>query len=160
MPNLTKKQLDVAACLAADRTWKETTAETGVAKSTISRWTKMADFQEEVNKRKKIAVDIHRANQEEAQQRETSEFYSGLEEYRKALIQVHRAQVSLGGSMLNKMKRRFTDLPDEAFAAKDLPGMFNTASTLLKDGFAGWAELIGLDEVMRQLEEDGTEDSG
>jgi hypothetical protein len=91
------------------------------------------------------------------QEAEVTQFYDDLQRYRESLVQIHKAQIGMGTNILKKMGDRLRDLPVESFGPKDLPGMFNVANGLLKDGFEGWAELIGLDEVLRRLESDGAE---
>jgi hypothetical protein len=62
---------------------------------------------------------------------------------------------------LKKLGDRFDDLPAEAIAPNTMASLFNTFDQMVENGMGGWAELIGLDAVLKQLEDqNGTEERG
>jgi transcriptional regulator with XRE-family HTH domain len=157
MTALTETQLKAAEYLAAGMLQEEAAKRLNVTRVTISRWNALAAFKAEVERRRQSAIAQLQQKADELQAAEIDQFFEGLKAYRDARLQIYQAKLSRGIKGLNKIGRRFDDLPEEAIAVNNLASLFSVFDTLTEKALEGWAEIIGLDEVMRRLEENGTE---
>lgn len=162
MPTLTKEQLTAIASLAAGDSQGDAAKKAGVSRSSVCRWVKDEDFQAEIERRKKSAEDLRKSEfdrvQAEEIKEEVKEVQETLKAYRLARLRAYRQTLELGLHILNKTGKRFKDLPDEAIAPNMIPAMLKAGSELAEQGFDGWAELIGVEQVLGLL--DGQQEGG
>ena len=157
MPTLTETQLKAAELLLNGTNQKEAAELLGVTRKTINVWSRSDEFKAEIERRRQSAIAQLQQKADELQAAEIDQFFEGLKEYRTARMNIYKTKLQRGLKGLKKLGDRFDDLPEEAIGVGNLAALFNTFDTLTEKALEGWAEIIGLDEVMRRLEENGTE---
>jgi transcriptional regulator with XRE-family HTH domain len=155
--SLTSNQLHGAIALAQGQNQNQAAKAVGVSRRTIVRWLERDDFRAEVEKRKQAAAAIAHQKADEQQKEETDNFFASLKEYREAREQVYKTMLSRGLKGLQKVDRRFNDLPDEAITPQSIAPLLSTFSDIAEKALEGWAELIGVDELLKRLENDALE---
>lgn len=154
MTALTTTQIKVARLLASGVTQIEAAKACGISRATVYRYSQKKEFIKEVERMQQEEIALHNQKAIESQLTIFEDFYQNLQEYKQELLKVHRTQIGLGTNILKKIGDRFNDLPAESFTPKDLPGMLNIANNLLKTGFEGWTELLGVNEILQRIIEE------
>jgi predicted transcriptional regulator len=152
MAVLTEQQKKAADLIAAGVSQGKTGDTVGVSRVTVNQWCKSEDFKAEVERRRQKNNEAHDRKMDALQEAETEEFYKTIKEYREYRIQIYRNKLARGMKGLKKTAERFDDLPDEAIAPGNIAQLLKTFDDMVENAMSGWAELIGIDELLKRLE--------
>jgi DNA-binding CsgD family transcriptional regulator len=158
MAILTEKQKKAADLIAAGLSQKQVGEAVNVSRATVNSWCKGSEFKKEVERRRQRANEVHDRKMDELQAAETEEFYKAIKEYREARVQIYRQKLTRGLKGLKKVAERFDDLPAESIAPNNIAQLLKTFDDMSENAMSGWAELIGIDELLRRLEGDGSKE--
>jgi len=148
---LTEKQLVVMSLILAGKSRSEIAGDMDVSTKTIQRWVNTEEFQAELKRRSDRQVELYSERVEQIQSEDLDTFFEDLKEYRKARQQIYKTMLSRGVKILNKAGRRFDDLPEESIAPQQIPQFLSTAADLCEEGLGGWAELLAIQQLLKQL---------
>ena len=152
-PTLTENQIKAAANLASGMTQDDTAKLSSVTRITINRWLKNKTFSDEVNRRREQVAHLHEQEATKLQAFEIKNYYAQLKELRLAALEAAKEDLELSARIKSKMLRRFEDLPEEAYAPKDIASMLTLANAFSNNGLKEWGEAIGVEKLLKQLDE-------
>ncbi len=152
MPALTEQQKRAADLIAAGLTQGKVGKTVGVSRVTVNNWCKISDFQAEVERRRQRNNEAHDRKMDELQAADTEEFYRTIKEYKAARASIYKQKLNRGMKGIKKTADRFDDLPPEAIAPNNIAQLLNTFDDMVESAMQGWAELIGIDELLKRLE--------
>ena len=155
---LTEDQVKALGMISAGMSQGECADVMGVTRRTVVRWNNLPAFKEEVRRRDDTAVVLHQKKATQQQREEINDFYATLAEYKAARISIYKNKLSRSLKGLKKVGDRFDDLPSEAISPNNIAQLFNTFDGMAENAMQGWAELIGLEEMLRRLQDDETEE--
>jgi len=162
MDELTESQHRAAKALASGNTEVEAAALAGVSRATVQRWKRiMPVFVQAIEQyRLQSLQDLQEATAT-ASKANANQFLEDLREYQAYQKQIHQLSVSFGLEVIQRMKRIFNEMPDDAFIAsvRDLNTTIATGQNLMSNGSAEWASAIGVDEVVEKMQADASQES-
>ena len=153
MSTLTETQIKAAEYLAAGMPHAEAAKRVGVTRVTVSRWNALADFKAEIDRRRQVAIAHHQQKAAELQTSEIDQFFEDLKEYRRVGLEESKRDARIALAGINKIMRRFIDLPDEAIAPSHIPALMNAFAAYKREAREEWAEVLGVEELIRRMED-------
>jgi transposase len=155
--DLTMEQYSAIALLADGLKQGETAERLGVTRGTINRWCNhvpafATELQSEVARRKGRVRQQYQVAADAAQDETITQFKSDLLEFQENLRESYQMRIERGIKLIERAGARFDDLPDEAIAMKDIAALVAAGDRLVGQGFEGWAQSLGLTELMARLE--------
>lgn len=150
---LTKEQIVAAALMADGMPYPKIGKKIGMSRSTIARWAALEEFQAEVAKRKTAAADAIGQKLDEIAEKQADDLFATIKEYREARTNIYKQKLARGLKGLKKITERFDDLPAESIAPSNIAQLMNSFDGLIESAMNGWAELIGIDEILKRLED-------
>lgn len=154
---LTKPQLEAIARLADGMTQAETQSALNVSRTTLYRWTKIPEFanelEAEIERRKSRAIAQYQQAADEVQDKEIESLKEDLRRYREALIDAQRTRIGRGLRLLNKVGKRFDDLPEEAIGIKEIAALLLAGDRLVSQGLESWGDAIAVADLLQQLKD-------
>jgi len=152
MAALTEQQKRAADLIATGVTQGKVGAAVNVSRATVNNWCKSEDFKAEIERRRQKNNEAHDRKMDALQEAETEEFYKTIKEYREYRIQIYKNKLARVMKGIKKTSERFDDLPDEAIAPGNIAQLLKTFDDMVENAMTGWAELIGIDELLKRLE--------
>lgn len=154
---LTKDQIDAIALLAAGTSQGVTAKRLGVTRATVNRWcNKIPEFatelQAEIDRRQQRAKEQYQAAADEVQDEAIAQFKEDLRRFQSSLRSAYQARIGHGLKIVQKVGRRFDDLPDEAIGVNNMAPLLTAGDNLIEKGFKGWAESLSITELMQRLD--------
>ena len=144
---LTQQQKDAADWLAKGVNITETAEMVGTSRVSIGKWKKKPQFQEYYE----TLVQQREADRKKAATKATikQEFdrRASLDEWRIARVKANKAKLDCGLEIVEKMRQRFRDLPQEAFAAANIASLLKTGDEMIETAMAAWGTTIDVEEA-------------
>ncbi|MEO1145152.1 MAG: hypothetical protein AAFY26_06100 [Cyanobacteria bacterium J06638_22] len=155
--SLSQKQIDAIASLASGMSQGATGDSVGVARSTIARWVKIPEFASELEaekqRREQRAKQQYQQVADEVQDEAIAQIRQEMEEFQRSLLSAYRERIGRGLAIIEKVGRRFDDLPEEAIGVKEMAALLQVGDRLIEKGFEQWADSLAVTELIERFEE-------